>query len=204
MISIIDYGLGNLASVVGAVEKLGYVPFISNKPNELKNAQKLILPGVGAFRDGMNNLYKLGLIPVLNKLVLEYKRPILGICLGCQLMALESYEFGHHLGLGWVNASVHKLECKEHNLRIPHVGWDELIIEKYIPLFEGLSHGSLFYYTHSYFIKSHSPDLIIGKCIYGCEFVSAIQNENIYGVQFHPEKSQLAGLILLKNFIEKC
>lgn len=204
MIVIIDYGLGNLHSVAGAVAKLGYEPLISNKIEDLEKAEKLILPGVGAFADGMNNLKKLNLIKPLTELVLTKKKPILGICLGLQLMSKDSFEFGHHQGLGWIDASVIKLETKNKELRIPHVGWDELVQAKKSALFQNISDDALFYYVHSFHLNCNDKKIIIGKCNYGVEFTAAIQQDNIYGTQFHPEKSQLHGLNLLKNFLEKC
>lgn len=203
MIAIIDYGLGNVQSVAGAVEKLGFEAVITNDAEKLQKADKLILPGVGAFADGMKNLEKLGLIKILNSLVLEKKKPILGICLGFQLMAKESYEFGHHQGLGWLNASVIKLEPSKstENFRIPHVGWNELNqIQKNI-LFENIPQQALFYYTHSFHVQMHRAEDIIGECSYGMTFTSAAQVKNIYGTQFHPEKSQQFGLKLLENFL---
>lgn len=207
MIAIIDYGLGNVQSVAGAVEKLGYQAVITNDIQELQKADKLILPGVGAFADGMKNLEKLGLIKTLNSLVLEKKKPILGICLGFQLMAKESYEFGHHQGLGWFDASVIKLEPGKvdqgKNLRVPHVGWNELEQVQQSILFENIPKEALFYYTHSFHVKVHSQEHILGKCVYGIPFTAAAQLQNIYGTQFHPEKSQQFGLKLLDNFLRK-
>jgi glutamine amidotransferase len=203
MIVIIDYGLGNVFSVIGAVEKLGFKVKISNKIKDLEKADKLILPGVGAFSDGMKNLKELGLIEPLNRLVLKEKKPILGICLGCQLMAKESFEFGHHQGLGWIDGSVIKLEPNSKELRVPHVGWDELIQRKKSILFKGIPEDALFYYTHSFYMKCNNPEDVLGECDYGGWFTAAFQQANIYGTQFHPEKSQLHGLNLLKNFLEK-
>ena len=202
-IVIIDYGLGNLYSVLGAVERLGYKGKISSKIEDMKKSDKLILPGVGAFADGMKNLKKLGLIEPLTKLVLKEKKPILGICLGCQLMAKESFEFGHHKGLGWIDGSVIKLEPKNKELRVPHVGWDDLNQVKDNVIFEGIPKDALFYYTHSFHIKCNKKDDIIGECDYGGVFTCAFNHENVYGTQFHPEKSQLHGLSMLKNYLEK-
>ena len=168
----------------------------------MQKADKLILPGVGAFADGMKNLHHLGLIKVLNSLVIEQKKPILGICLGFQLMAKESYEFGHHLGLGWLEASVIKLEPGK-NLRVPHVGWNGLQQRQENVLFENIPPEALFYYTHSFHVKMHQEQEVLGKCSYGISFTSAAKKANIYGTQFHPEKSQQFGLKLLENFLKK-
>ena len=202
MIVIIDYGLGNLKSVAGAVRKLGYEPVISNKHEDLINAEKLILPGVGAFGDGMKNLESLGLIGLLERLVLKERKPILGICLGSQLMAKESFEFGNHKGLAWIDASVVKLETNSDGLRIPHVGWNDLIKIKDDVLFKDIPDDALFYYVHSFHIRCNEKAIVIGECEYGIRFTAALHRDNIYATQFHPEKSQLHGLQLLRNYLE--
>jgi glutamine amidotransferase len=180
-------------------------PKISSSIDELEKAKKLILPGVGAFADGMKNLKQLGLVDALNRWVLKEKKPILGICLGCQLMAKESYEFGQHLGLGWIDASVVFLEPNDASLRVPHVGWDDAvqIKDKKSILFQGIPRDSLFYYTHSFKIICNQKEDVVAECDYGGVFAAGITHDNIYGTQFHPEKSQLQGLNLLKNFLEK-
>lgn len=203
MIAIIDYRLGNLRSVAGAVKKLGFEPTITNEREMLMEARKLILPGVGAFGDGMRNLRELGLVQTLNFLVLERKIPILGICLGSQLMAKNSEEFGFHEGLGWIDAEVKKLDVKEFRLRVPHVGWDDLLKVSRSVLFDDIPDDALFYYVHSYHMQCADRKVVIGECEYGRRFVAAFHQDNIYATQFHPEKSQLHGLRLLKNFLEK-
>jgi glutamine amidotransferase len=204
MIVVIDYGLGNIHSVLGAIEKLGFVAKASSDIDEMKKADKLILPGVGAFADGMNNLKKLRLIEPLTKLVIEGKKPILGICLGCQIMCRESEEFGKHAGLSWVDASVKRLQPADQSLRVPHVGWDELKQVKPSKLFTGIPPDALFYYTHSYAPVCIDRSLAIGQCDYGGAFDAVFQRGAIYGTQFHPEKSQAHGLRLLRNFLEQC
>lgn len=203
MVVIIDYGLGNLRSVAGAVEKVGYQPCISSEIEEIKRADKLILPGVGAFGDGIKNIRELGLIEPLSELVIKQGRPILGICLGAQLLARESYEFGHHEGLGWIDASVIKIESNGSSLRIPHVGWNHMIQVRDSILFEGIPNEALFYYVHSFHIRCANHEIVIGECDYGGRLTAAFQCRNIYATQFHPEKSQLYGLRLLKNFLDK-
>ena len=204
MIAIIDYGLGNLRSVAGAVEKVGHRPIISNKLEDLEAADKLILPGVGAFGDGMKNLHQLGLVEPLTELVIKQGKPILGICLGAQLMAKESFEFGHYQGLGWLDASVVRIEANSDSLRIPHVGWNNLIPVRSSTLLAGIPSDALFYYVHSFHIKCHNPEIAVGECEYGMRFVSVLEKGNIFATQFHPEKSQRQGLNLLTNFLERC
>lgn len=203
MIAIIDYKLGNLRSVAGAVARLGHEPRITSRPEDLKEADKLILPGVGAFADGMKNLRELGLIEPLAALVLNDCKPILGICLGFQLMAMDSSEFGYHEGLGWLDASVIRIEPDDPGLRIPHVGWNDLRKAAVDPLFREIPDDALFYYVHSYHVRCNRPEIVLGTCDYGVPFVAAVRQNNIYAVQFHPEKSQLAGLQLLKNFLNE-
>ncbi len=203
MIVIVDYGLGNLRSVAGAVEKLGYQACVSNRIRDLENADKLILPGVGAFGDGMKNLRKLHLIEPLTELVVRQTKPLLGICLGAQLLARESCEFGDHKGLGWIDASVVRIEGNGGSLRVPHVGWNHTIQVRDNLLFEEIPNRALFYYVHSFHIRCASPEIAIGECDYGGRLTAAFQYQNIYGTQFHPEKSQWYGLKLLKNFLDK-
>ena len=202
-IAIINYGLGNLRSVCGAIEKLGHRAYITNDIAKFEEADKLILPGVGAFEDGMKNLNNLGLIEPLTKLVLNERKPILAICLGFQLLANESHEFGLHKGLGWIDAEVKKIDTKKSDLQVPHVGWNDLFMARDCILWENIPEDALFYYVHSFQVHCASDDIVVGKCSYGIEFTAAIQQGNIYGTQFHPEKSQYYGLEVLKNFIEK-
>lgn len=202
-IIIINYGLGNLYSVLGAIRKIGYDAEISNNLKDIESADKLILPGVGAFADGMNNLNKLGLIKPLDYLVNDKKKPILAICLGFQLLSNSSTEFGLHEGLGWINASVEKIMREKNKLRVPHVGWNDLYKIQRSELWYEIPDNSLFYYVHSYHMKCNDENIIIGKCNYGSDLTAAIQKDNIYGTQFHPEKSQLHGLKIIENFIKR-
>lgn len=201
MIGIVDYGLGNLASVAGAVEKLGFEPLVSADPAALAEAEKIILPGVGAFGDGMRNLRERGLVEPLSRLVREQARPILGICLGFQLLAEESEEFGHHKGLGWLPARVRRLSPQDATLRIPHVGWNGMAQKRTDVLFDGLSPDSLFYYVHSFILEARDPNIVVGTCDYGETFAAVVRSNNVFGTQFHPEKSQQAGLKLFGNFL---
>lgn len=201
-VAIIDYGVGNLASVAAAVEKVGYKPTVTDDASVIKTADKLILPGVGAFGDGMKLLRERNLIDPLNTAVKSLKTPILGICLGFQLIANKSEEFGEHEGLGWIDADVVRMTPNDASLRVPHVGWNDLYQTGPSVLFEGIEDGSLFYFVHSFKLRPASRDMVIGECDYGGRFVAAIQQDNIFAVQFHPEKSQLSGLALLKNFLK--
>lgn len=199
-VGIVDYGLGNLRSVAGAVRRLGHEPLVSSDPAELGRCAKLILPGVGAFGDGMRNLRERGLVEALGRLVHEQSRPVLGVCLGAQLLARESEEFGRHEGLGWIDASVRRLDPGD-GLRVPHVGWNELHQRGESLLFDGIADGELFYFVHSYRIDTDSPAIVKGETEYGRFFTTVVEQGNVYGAQFHPEKSQLAGLRLLENFL---
>lgn len=203
VVGIVDYGLGNLRSVAGAVERLDHQPIVSSDAAELEQADKLILPGVGAFGDGMRNLRQRGLVDVLDRLVVEKHRPILGICLGAQLMARRSEEFGEHEGLGWIEASVRRIAAPDLALRVPHVGWNELHQTGESVLFDGVSDRALFYFVHSFYIAEAQPEVVKGECVYGLRMTAVFEQGNVYGTQFHPEKSQLDGLTLLRNFLER-
>ena len=203
MIGIIDYGLGNLTSVAGAVQKVGFEPVISSEAADLGRCKKLILPGVGAFGDGMRKLTERRLVAPLTKMVMEQRMPVLGICLGFQLLAKSSSEFGDSDGLGWLDARVSRLQPEDPALRIPHVGWNELYQKGDSILFDNIPNPPLFYYVHSYKLETSAVETVIGECDYGGTFAAAIQSNSIFGTQFHPEKSQLHGLTLLKNFLEK-
>ena len=203
MIGIIDYGLGNLTSVAGAVEKVGFKPVVSSDARVLGDCEKLILPGVGAFGDGMRNLRDRGLVEPLTRMTTKAGKPILGICLGFQLLARTSQEFGEHQGLGWIDAEVVSLDPADAKLRVPHVGWNELYQTRESVLFDDVPDEGLFYYVHSFKLRPAGPDVVIGECDYGGRFAAAVQKGSIFGTQFHPEKSQQHGLTLLKNFLAK-
>ena len=200
MIAVVDYGLGNRTSVVGALYRLGYESVVSADPVVLADAEKLILPGVGAFGDGMRNLKERNLVGPLTELVIGGGKPLLGICLGFQLIAASSNEFGDHAGLGWIDAQVVRLAPEASELRIPHVGWNELRQLRPSILFEDIPDDALFYYVHSYRIEG-ADEYVIGECEYGASFPAVIAKDNVYATQFHPEKSQRHGLKLLENFL---
>lgn len=199
---IIDYGLGNIRSVYNKFKKMGIKCIISSNKDDIESAEKLILPGVGHFRKGIENLSQLELISVLNKRVLEYKVPILGICLGMQLFCKHSEE-GNAQGLGWIDAEVVRFRVSDKiRFKIPHIGWNNVKIVNSNLLDKSISSEDKFYFVHSYHLKCENPSDIWMKTTYDYEFVSAVHRDNIYGTQFHPEKSHDAGYELLKKFTE--
>ena len=198
MIAIIDYKAGNLNSVIKAFERIGVKNSIAQNQDDFKKADKLILPGVGSFKEAMFHLEQLHLIEILKEQVLIRKKPILGICLGMQLLLEKGFEGGLCEGLGFIEGEV--VQFEEHlNLKIPHMGWNELEIYQYKPLYEGINNKSDFYFVHSFYVKC-KDEFVSAKTEYGHKFVASLQKENIFGVQFHPEKSQNLGLKLLENF----
>ncbi len=201
MIGLIDYGLSNLVCVQSAINYLGYKTTIVKKHNELKNISKIILPGVGAFGDAIKNLKKQGLFSELEEQVFVKKKYFLGICLGAQLICKESEEFGNHKGFGWINASVRKIKSNDLSVRVPHSGWNNLILKKDDPILKEINEECLFYFTHSFGIFLDNPSQEIATCSHGENFSVIVNHKNIYGVQFHPEKSQQKGLELLSNFL---
>lgn len=197
-IAIINYGMGNINSVANALEQLGAKFFISEDPKNLYKAKAVILPGVGAFPTAMRNLCDMGLDHALNEQVIQLKKPFLGICLGMQLIAEESYELGFTKGLGWIKGKVKKLDHKNY-LLIPHVGWNN-VYYKHSKYFQNIEQNSNFFFDHSFHLEC-PPEIVIATSDYGKSIVAAIAQENIFAVQFHPEKSQRTGLKLLRNFL---
>ncbi|OCL26174.1 imidazole glycerol phosphate synthase, glutamine amidotransferase subunit [Orenia metallireducens] len=198
MIKIIDYGMGNLRSVQKSFEKVGYQAEITNKKEEILNADGVVLPGVGAFKDAMENIQKLDLIDTIHQVVKEGK-PFLGICLGFQLLFSESTEFGYTKGLDIISGSVKKFPDNL-GLKIPHMGWNQLNLKQDNQIYDGLTDGEFQYFVHSYYVETEDKDVIGATTDYGIEFVSSIVKDNVYGAQFHPEKSSDKGLQVLKNF----
>lgn len=194
-IGIIDYGMGNLKSVTNALSFIGINSFISSDTKELAKADKLILPGVGAFKDAIELIRNKGIDLFLNKRTNE-GIPLLGICLGMQLMFDTSNEFGIHKGLSLLEGDIIKLDV---DLKIPHMGWNELIIKKEEPLFMNLPEKSYVYFVHSYHLQT-DKDIISATTYYGKEIQIAAQKNNVYALQFHPEKSGDVGLQILRNF----
>lgn len=201
MIVVIDYGMGNLRSVYRKIERMGIKSVISSDPKVIASASKLILPGVGHFGEAMKNLEKSGLIPILNQKVLKDKTPILGICLGMQLLTSFSEE-GNVKGLDWIKAQTKRFQLDDQNLKIPHMGWNSVKFKQKIPIFDNIKDNSDFYFIHSYRVIPDRKEDIAGVTDYGEDFVSIIARDNIIGVQFHPEKSRMAGVQMLRNFAE--
>ncbi|MBL0189024.1 MAG: imidazole glycerol phosphate synthase subunit HisH [Candidatus Obscuribacter sp.] len=200
-IAIVDYGLGNVGSVRNALTRLGAQVVVTNEQSQLRQANGLILPGVGAFGDGMQKLRDLKLDKILSLLVLEERKPILGICLGMQLMASMGLEHGEHPGLGWFDATVERLPVEQFGLKIPHVGWNNVIAVRDGTIFDTSEVDACFYFVHGYHVELASSQDLVGTCDYGIPFAAIIQKDNIMGTQFHPEKSQKAGLALLGRFM---
>lgn len=199
VIKIVDYGMGNLRSVQKALDRIGVKAEICNDHKNLKYADKLILPGVGHFKKGIKNLKKFEFFDELNELVINKKIPILGICLGMQLMTSFSEE-GNCEGFGWIDASTTKFKFENSTLKIPHMGWNNLNIRKNDNILSGITENDFFYFVHSYNIDCKDESDIVATTLYGKNFVSVFNKENIFGCQFHPEKSHDAGLKILKNF----
>lgn len=197
MITIIDYNTCNVGSISNMLRKLGHESKITNDLSEINESSKLILPGVGSFDKGMQNLEDLGIGEVIKNRVKIDKIPILGICLGMQLLTKRSDE-GIKNGLNLIDAET--LKFKSDNLRIPHMGWNHPIEVKKDDLFQGLAKDAKFYFVHSYFVKCNNEQDVSMVTNYSSNFASAFQNQNIYGVQFHPEKSHKHGMIVLNNF----
>lgn len=200
MIGIIDCGMGNIYSVYNSFEFIGQEVHVCTDPREVANWERIVLPGVGAFDDCMRCLRERGFIEVLNKAVFIDKKPILGICLGMQVMARKGFEGGEHEGLGWFNAEVIRIP-DESELRIPHIGWNEVHYRAESALFSHLPGKPDFYFVHSYYMKCNDPDDVEATFDYGGNYTASVKKKNIFAVQFHPEKSQDYGLQVLKNFV---
>jgi glutamine amidotransferase len=204
MIAITDYGMGNLRSVQKALESLGAEAEITSDPDRISKADKIILPGVGAFKDAMDELAQRKLIEPIKEAASE--KPFLGICLGLQLIFDESEEDGLHQGLGLFPGRVVRFTFEQNGaaprLKIPHMGWNALEFKKDIPLFKGLESGIYTYFVHSFYAAPSSEDVIAATADYGNPFPAVVASDNVFATQFHPEKSQAVGLKMLENFIE--
>lgn len=201
VVAVIDYGMGNLRSVVNAFNFLGIQSRVASSIEELGTADAYVLPGVGAFGPAMSNLRKLGLDGFLKERVIEDKAPFLGLCLGMQILAERSSELGEYKGLGWFEGSVSRIP-KSRGLHVPHVGWSSVRFNPDNPFFTGISESGAFYFDHSYMLppSEHTTSIVE----YGEQISASIQRENIFATQFHPEKSQRNGLKLLHNFSNYC
>ena len=197
MILLIDYGLGNLESIVNMLSKLGHNSKISQNKEDLLNASKLILPGVGSFDTGMNNLNQRGYTKILQKKVINEKTPLLGICLGMQLLANSSEE-GKQTGLGWINGRSVKFEHP--SLKVPHMGWNNIKLAKESTLFDGLDTIRKYYFVHSYHLLCEDKTDVLATSNYGINFTAMVEKDNVYGAQFHPEKSHKYGMEILDQF----
>ena len=205
MIAVIDYGMGNLRSVQKALEFVGAKVIVTHDPDLILNADSVVLPGVGAFKDCMANLEELKLIDPIRKFI-DGGKPFLGICLGLQVLFEESEEYGPVAGLGILPGKVVKFpggssETKNGRpIKIPHMGWNQIKVKKNVPLFGGVGDAPYFYFVHSYYVVPEDQNMIATVTNYGIEFVSGVQHKNIYAFQFHPEKSQTLGLSILERF----
>ena len=197
MITIIDYAINNLRSVEKAFQSLGIAVEASDDPRKIGAAEKLVLPGVGAFADAMNNLRAKKLQELIRDRV-RYGTPLLGLCLGLQLLFSESEEFGRTLGFDFIPGKVKRLPA---DLKVPHIGWNQLHVKRPDPLLEGISEGSFVYFVHSYYAEAEEAGDVLATTDYGLEFTAIARKSNVWATQFHPEKSQEVGLRLLRNFV---
>lgn len=201
MIALVDYGIGNLRSVYKALVWVGAKVSLTSEPERVLQAKKVILPGVGAFGGGMEGLKSRGLGDAVRESVILGK-PILGICLGMQLLFETSDEIGQHQGLGMIRGDV--IRFPEVDIKVPHTGWNRVFTERETPLLSGLTSGSYAYFNHSHYCRPSSQEDVLGSTEYGLCYPSVVGKDQLYGVQFHPEKSQSLGLKILRNFVEKC
>jgi len=201
MIAVINYGMGNAGSILNMLKKIGAEAIITDKIEEINNADKIILPGVGTFDNGMSNLHDLGLVEVIKTEILEKKKPFLGICLGMQLLGRRSEE-GQMEGLNLIPFETKKFSFDSSlNLKIPHMGWNIVKFNMDDPLFINIEGTQRYYFVHSYHAVCDSSENSLISCNYGYEFTAAVKKDNVYGVQFHPEKSHKFGMKLLENFV---
>jgi glutamine amidotransferase len=202
MIGIVDYGMGNLLSVYNAFELLGADVAVFSEAKEILTADRIVLPGVGAFGDCIWNLSQKGLLEALNEAVIDRGTPFLGVCLGMQMVAKRSFEGGEFSGLGWIDADVVRIAPPDPGIRVPHMGWDDIEYSDNSDLFKGLPQSPDFYFVHSYYMKCNDEENVVATCEYGEKITAAVQKDNLFATQFHPEKSQDYGLQILENFLE--
>jgi glutamine amidotransferase len=208
-VAIVDYGSGNLRSAAKAFERAaresgsGHDIVVSGDPRVVEKAERIVLPGVGAFADCRAGLYAVsGMVEVLQRRVIERGRPFLGICVGMQLMATRGVEYGTHLGLDWIKGEVVRISPADRTLKIPHMGWNELVdLADRHPLLAGIAPRDHAYFVHSYELRTDSPDTVLARTDYGGKLTAMVGRDNMAGTQFHPEKSQRTGLTLIANFL---
>ncbi len=209
MIAIVDYGMGNLRSVQKGFEKMGFDARVVSEASSIEDSRGVVLPGVGAFRDCMENLDRLGLIGAIRKSISSGK-PFLGICLGLQVLFSESEEFGNSEGMGIFPGKVVRFSSTMQDpddatgppLKVPHMGWNQIIKKQDVPVLQGIDAGSYFYFVHSYYVAPENTQIAATTTDYGTEFISSVARDNVFACQFHPEKSQKLGLNIIKNFGE--
>ena len=201
MIAVIDYGMGNIHSVKKALELYGAKVLVTNNPQDIKSCKKIILPGVGAFNDAMFELEKQGLVAVI-KDEIKHKKPFLGICLGMQLLFESSEEAKTKKGLGILRGVVKKFP--KGDFKVPHMGWNQIKFNPECPIFKNIADSPYLYFCHSYYPLPKDKRINAARCDYGIDFTAGVWQENVYGVQFHPEKSQSAGLKIIENFANLC
>ena len=197
-VCILDYGSGNVASVYNLLNRLDYKAKISNNSSDIKDSSHIILPGVGAFGASIERIRNKIEINLLEDEVKIKKKLFLGICVGMQILADKGFEFGEHDGLGWIEGTVEKIKAKV----LPHIGWNNIQVKKQSPIFSNIENSKDFYFVNSYAFNVKDKNLIISETSYGSTFCSAVQKDNIFGVQFHPEKSQKAGQLVMHNFLK--
>lgn len=198
---IIDYDLGNVGSVAGAIEKLGHKAILTRDSGKIFEADRIILPGVGSFGDGIRNLQKYGLIDIIKECVDQKTIPLLGICLGMQILATKSFEHGQHLGLNLIEGEVVPFNNQNPHVKKLHIGWNDITIEKNVEIFKDIV-DPVVYFVHGYHFVAKNSEHIIACSEHGKKFIAGVKKNNIIGLQFHPEKSQKDGLEILNNFIE--
>ena len=201
MIAIVDYGMGNLQSVRHSLEYVGAHVTLATRPDQLRAADAIVLPGVGAFGECVRNLRASGLVEALDEEVRHGGKPLLGICVGLQVLARDGTEYGLQPGLGWISGVVRRLDASGVTLKVPHTGWNDISVHAPHPLLAGLQKDCSFYFTHSYHLVPDRDDLLVATCEHGGRVTAAVAYENVFACQFHPEKSQQNGLKLLEKFL---
>jgi glutamine amidotransferase len=199
---IVDYGTGNLYSILRCLDRLGVAGKVTSDPKDIERCRRIILPGVGHFAKAFTSLKRLGLVEALDEAVLGKRRPVLGVCLGMELLANKSSE-GNSEGLGWIEGEVVRFDIENKiKFKVPHIGWNQISKRRECPLLKGIEDGSEFYFLHAYHFKPADPFVIAAETQYEHAFPSIIHKDNIFGVQYHAEKSRDSGLRLMKNFVE--